>query len=43
VVHRDQLWGGRRRLILTHMGPDVLSRLSDVEVEHAADGESIAL
>lgn len=34
---------GCRRLILTHMGPDMLSRLGDVDVEHAEDGQRVAL
>lgn len=34
---------GCRRLILTHMGPDMLGRLGDVDVEHAEDGQRIAL
>ena len=32
---------GCRRLILTHMGPDMLGRLGDVEVEHAEDGRRV--
>ena len=34
--HRDQLGGGR--LVLTHMGPDMLSRLAEVEDQTAYDG-----
>jgi ribonuclease BN (tRNA processing enzyme) len=34
---------GCRRLILTHMGPEMLSRLADVDVEHAEDGQRVAL
>ncbi len=32
-----------RRLILTHMGPEMLSRLADVDVEHAEDGQRVTL
>jgi ribonuclease BN (tRNA processing enzyme) len=32
-----------RRLILTHLGPDMLSRLDEVELEHAADGKRITV
>ena len=32
-----------RRLILTHMGPEMLSRLADVDVEHAEDGLRVTL
>jgi ribonuclease BN (tRNA processing enzyme) len=32
-----------RRLILTHMGPDMLGRLGDVDVEHAEDGQRVAV
>jgi ribonuclease BN (tRNA processing enzyme) len=32
-----------RRLIVTHMGPDMLERLDQVEMEHAEDGQLIAL
>jgi ribonuclease BN (tRNA processing enzyme) len=34
---------GCRRVILTHMGPDMLGRLGDVDVEHAEDGRSVTL
>ena len=34
---------GCRRLLLTHMGPDMLSRLGDVDVECAEDGLRILL
>ena len=34
---------GCRRLILTHMGPDMLGRLGDVDVEHAEDGQRVAV
>jgi len=32
-----------RRLLLTHMGPDVLSRLEDLEIDAAIDGQVITL
>jgi hypothetical protein len=34
---------GCRRVILTHMGPDMLARLGEVEIEHAEDGRRVAL
>ncbi len=34
---------GCRRVILTHMGPDMLSHLADAEMEHAEDGQRVAL
>jgi ribonuclease BN (tRNA processing enzyme) len=34
---------GCRRVILTHMGPDMLSHLGDAEIEHAEDGQRVAL
>jgi ribonuclease BN (tRNA processing enzyme) len=34
---------GCRRVILTHMGPEMLSRLGQVDVEHAEDGRRVAL
>jgi len=34
---------GCRRLILTHMGPDMLGRLGEVPVEHAEDGQRITI
>jgi ribonuclease BN (tRNA processing enzyme) len=34
---------GCRRVILTHMGPEMLGRLNDIDVEHAEDGRRIAL
>ena len=34
---------GCRRLILTHMGPDMLGRLGDVGVEHAEDGQRVTV
>jgi ribonuclease BN (tRNA processing enzyme) len=34
---------GCRRLILTHMGPDMLARLSEIVVEHAEDGQSVTI
>jgi ribonuclease BN (tRNA processing enzyme) len=34
---------GCRRVILTHMGPDMLGRLGDVDVEHAEDGRSVTV
>jgi ribonuclease BN (tRNA processing enzyme) len=39
AAHLDKL--GARRLILTHLGPDMLARLPDVEVEHAEDGAGL--
>src|SRR5262245_17653899 len=32
-----------RRLILTHMGPDMLSHLGDIELEHAEDGQRVTV
>ncbi len=32
-----------RRLILTHMGPDMLSRLGEVEIERAEDGHRVTV
>ena len=34
---------GCRRLVLTHMGPEMLDRLGEVTVEHAADGRRISI
>jgi ribonuclease BN (tRNA processing enzyme) len=34
---------GCRRLILTHMGPDMLSRLGEADVEHAEDGQRVTV
>ena len=34
---------GCRRVILTHMGPDMLSRLRDVDIEHAEDGRRVTV
>lgn len=34
---------GCRRVILTHMGPDMLSHLGEAGVEHAEDGQRIVL
>jgi ribonuclease BN (tRNA processing enzyme) len=34
---------GCRRVILTHMGPDMLSRAGEVDLEHAEDGRRVAL
>ena len=34
---------GCRRVVLTHMGPEMLSRLGDVDIEHAEDGGRVAL
>jgi ribonuclease BN (tRNA processing enzyme) len=34
---------GCRRLIITHMGPDMLARLGEVDVEHAEDGHTVRL
>ncbi len=39
--HRPEL--GCRRLIITHMGSDLLARLSEVEFEYAEDGRKIVL
>ena len=32
-----------RRVVLTHLGPDVLDRLSDVPIEAVTDGSTIEL
>ncbi len=34
---------GSRRVILTHMGPEMLSRLGEVDVEYAEDGRRVPL
>jgi ribonuclease BN (tRNA processing enzyme)/RimJ/RimL family protein N-acetyltransferase len=34
---------GCRRVILTHMGPEMLGRLGEVDVEHAEDGQRVRL
>ena len=34
---------GCRRAILTHMGPEMLGRLGDVDAEHAEDGQRVTL
>jgi len=34
---------GCRRVVLTHMSPDMLGHLSDVDAEHADDGRVVAL
>jgi ribonuclease BN (tRNA processing enzyme) len=34
---------GCRRLILTHLGPDMLGRIGQCEIECAADGQVVAL
>ncbi len=39
MSHRDEL--GCRRLILTHMNDDMLSRLEDVDMEWAEDGKCV--
>ncbi len=41
MAHRSEL--GCKRLILTHMGDDVLRRLREVEVETAEDGMEVVL
>jgi ribonuclease BN (tRNA processing enzyme) len=41
MAHRTEL--GCRRLILTHMGEDLLARLGEVELETAADGMEVVL
>jgi ribonuclease BN (tRNA processing enzyme) len=41
MEHRDALQC--KRLVLTHMGEDVLSRLADLNAEAAEDGKSIVL
>ncbi|HET8577336.1 MAG TPA: MBL fold metallo-hydrolase [Methylomirabilota bacterium] len=41
MAHRAAL--GCRRLILTHMSGDMLSRLAEVEIETAADGQRIVV
>jgi ribonuclease BN (tRNA processing enzyme) len=40
-AHRDRI--ECRRIILTHMGPEMLGRLGEVEFECAEDGKIIAL
>jgi ribonuclease BN (tRNA processing enzyme) len=39
--HRTEL--GCRRIVLTHMGPDLLQRLGDIAVEWAEDGKTFEL
>ena len=34
---------GCRRVILTHMGPDMLAHLREIDVEHAEDGRRISI
>jgi ribonuclease BN (tRNA processing enzyme) len=34
---------GCRRVILTHMSPEMLGRLNDIGVEHAEDGRRVVL
>jgi len=34
---------GCRRIVLTHMGPEMLGRLRDVDIEHAEDGSRVVL
>jgi ribonuclease BN (tRNA processing enzyme) len=34
---------GCRRVILTHMGPDMLGHLREIDIEHAEDGQRVAL
>jgi ribonuclease BN (tRNA processing enzyme) len=34
---------GCRRVILTHMGPDMLEHLGEIDVEHAEDGRRISI
>ncbi len=41
MKHRADLRA--RRIVLTHLGPEVLGRLGDLELEHAADGTSLIL
>jgi ribonuclease BN (tRNA processing enzyme) len=41
LARREQL--GCRRLIMTHMNQDLLSRLTEVKVEYATDGLTIVL
>jgi ribonuclease BN (tRNA processing enzyme) len=41
LAHRDDL--SCRRIILTHMGPDILARVGELELESAADGMMIDL
>ena len=39
--HRAELRA--RRIVLTHLGPEVLARLDELELEHVADGTSLIL
>ena len=41
LARREAL--GCRRLLLTHMGPDVLARLEELEIDAATDGQVITL
>lgn len=41
MEHRAELRA--RRIVLTHLGPEVLARLDDVELEHAHDGLTLTL
>jgi len=34
---------GCRRLVVTHMGPEMLGRLGEIECEHAEDGARLAI
>ena len=34
---------GCRRVVLTHMGPDMLGRLAEADLEHASDGLRLTL
>ena len=41
LAHRAEL--GCRRIILTHMGEDVLKRRGEIELEAAEDGMEVVL
>ncbi len=41
LAHRDELQA--RRVIVTHMGPDVLAHLDSLPCEHAEDGQVVVL
>lgn len=41
TAHRDELRA--RRIVLTHLGPEVLARLADLDIEHVNDGMTIVL
>ncbi len=41
MAHREELECGR--LILTHMGDDMLNQLEDIDADLAEDGKTIVL